>query len=49
MEIITQALAASHTVYRALARRVRAFMESVGIDAKIDFELIERKKVGALS
>ena len=35
-EIITLALEAAHTVYRVNARRVRAFMESVGIYAKTD-------------
>jgi transposase len=35
-EVITLALEAGHTVYRVNARRVRAFMESVGIYAKTD-------------
>lgn len=34
--IITAAIEAGHTVYRANARRVRAFMESVGVYAKTD-------------
>lgn len=35
-EIITLAIETGHTVYRVNARRVRAFMESVGIYAKTD-------------
>jgi len=35
-EIVTLAIEAGHTVYRVNARRVRAFMESVGIYAKTD-------------
>jgi len=35
-EIVTMAINAGHTVYRVNARRVRAFMESVGIYAKTD-------------
>ena len=35
-EIIALAIKAKHTVYRVNARRVRAFMESVGIYAKTD-------------
>lgn len=35
-ELITLAIKAKHTVYRVNARRVRAFMESVGIYAKTD-------------
>jgi transposase len=35
-ELVTLAINAGHTVYRVNARRVRAFMESVGIYAKTD-------------
>jgi transposase len=36
IELVTLAIEAGHTVYRVNARRVRAFMESLGIYAKTD-------------